>query len=75
MKTIHNFPISGINFKITLLISEATTEGKVQYPNRHMHCMRVNFPPNKDEFIVMIIAPIHIMINIIEKTNPEFFLK
>ena len=46
----------------------------MQYPNKHIHCIKVNFPPNKELFIVIIIAPIHIIINIIEKTSPEFFL-
>ena len=75
IKTIINFPIEGKNFKIILFKKEATTEGKVQYPNKQIHCIKVNFPPNKEEFIVIIIAPIHIIINIIEKTNPEFFLE
>ena len=73
-KTISNLIKEGIDLNKTLLKKEATTEGKVQYPNKHIHFIKVNFPPNKELFIVIIIAPIHIIINIIEKTSPEFFL-
>ena len=56
-----------------LLQKEAITEGKVQYPNKHIYYIKINFPPNKELFII-IIAPIHIIINIIEKTSKESFL-
>ena len=38
-----------------------------------MHCNKDNLPPNKVELIVIIILPIHIIINIVEKTIPVAF--
>lgn len=57
--------------RITLTRKAATAAGNEQYPIRQMHCIKDKVPPSREEFIVMIRLPIHIMINTVEKTNPE----
>lgn len=72
---MHNFPIPGKKNKKTRLMIAARAAGKEQYPRRHMHCNRERDPPSREEFMVTIMLPTHIIMKIVEKTKPEDFLE
>ena len=68
IRTMTSFPIPGMNERMTRTRRAA---GNEQYPIKQMHCIKDKEPPSKEEFIVMIRLPIHMIIKTVEKTSPE----
>ena len=71
IRTMTSFPIPGMNERMTRTRRAATAAGNEQYPIKQMHCIKDKEPPSKEEFIVMIRLPIHMIIKTVEKTSPE----